>query len=76
MARSIPLRWFVARRPSTPSCSAGRGEFYLFTRDYTFNAPSTAAVVLGRSANGRVDWKGADGRTLQELQMDDMVISC
>jgi uncharacterized protein YndB with AHSA1/START domain len=31
---------------------------------------STAAtVVLGRSANGRVvEWKGADGRTLKEIQ--------
>jgi hypothetical protein len=35
----------------------------------TFSAPSTvAAVVLGRSANGRVEWKGADGRTLKEIQ--------
>ena len=45
------------------------GGFYQFTQDYTFSAPSTAAaVVLGRSANGRVEWKAADGRTLKELQ--------
>ena len=42
---------------------------YQFTQDYTFSSPSTAAaVVLGRSANGRVEWKGEDGRTLKELQ--------
>lgn len=42
---------------------------YQFTQDYTFTAPSTAAaVVLGRSANGRVEWKAADGRTLKALQ--------
>ena len=42
---------------------------YQFTQDYTFSAPSTAAaVVLGRSANGRVEWKGADGHTLKEIQ--------
>ncbi|MDZ7937383.1 MAG: DUF4357 domain-containing protein [Rhodoferax sp.] len=42
---------------------------YQFTQDYTFTAPSTAAaVVLGRSANGRVEWRAADGRTLKELQ--------
>ena len=42
---------------------------YQFTQDYTFSAPSTAAaVVLGRSANGRIEWKAADGRTLKELQ--------
>ena len=37
--------------------------------DYTFNSPSTAAgVMLGRSANGRVEWKDATGRTLKDLQ--------
>ena len=42
---------------------------YQFTQDYTLSSPSTAAaVVLGRSANGRVEWKGEDGRTLKELQ--------
>jgi hypothetical protein len=38
-------------------------------QDYTFDSPSTAAgVVLGRSSNGRVEWKDADGRTLKENQ--------
>lgn len=42
---------------------------FQFTQDYTFSAPSTAvAVVLGRSANGRVEWKASDGRTLKEIQ--------
>ena len=42
---------------------------YAFTQDYTFSSPSTAAsVVLGRSANGRVDWKDAQGRELKVLQ--------
>ena len=46
-----------------------QGELYQFTQDYTFSAPSTAAaVVLGRSANGRVEWKASDGRTLKEIQ--------
>ncbi|MCE5308960.1 MAG: GIY-YIG nuclease family protein [Acidobacteriales bacterium] len=40
-----------------------------FTQDYTFNSPSLAsATVLGRSSNGRVDWKDASGKTLKELQ--------
>lgn len=40
-----------------------------FTQDYTFTSPSLAAqVVLGRSANGRTDWKDANGKTLKELQ--------
>lgn len=42
---------------------------YQFTRDYTLSSPSTAAsVLLGRSANGRIEWKGEDCRTLKELQ--------
>jgi Domain of unknown function (DUF4357) len=42
---------------------------YEFSQDYIFSSPSTAAaVVLGRSANGRVEWKTADGRTLKEIQ--------
>lgn len=45
------------------------GDNYVFTQDYAFNSPSTAAgVVQGRSANGRVDWKTEDGITLKELQ--------
>lgn len=46
---------------------AGAG--YRLTQDYTFNSPSTAAgVLLGRSANGRTEWKDAAGRTLKEIQ--------
>ncbi len=43
---------------------------YQFTRDYTLSSPSStaASVLLGRSANGRVECKGEDGRTLKELQ--------
>lgn len=45
------------------------GEGYVFTQDYVFNSPSTAAgVVQGRSANGRIDWKTKEGTTLKELQ--------
>ena len=33
-----------------------------------FPSPSTAAMVLlGRSSNGRVEWKSSDGKTLKEL---------
>lgn len=46
------------------------GEHLRFTQDYAFSSPSTAAaVVLGRSANGRTEWQDAQGRTLKALQM-------
>jgi hypothetical protein len=39
------------------------------TQDYRFNSPSAAAAaLLGRSANGRLEWKDASGRTLKEIQ--------
>ncbi len=45
------------------------GHYYEMTQDYTFNSPSTAAgVLLGRAANGRTEWKTADGHTLKSIQ--------
>jgi hypothetical protein len=45
------------------------GDGYAFAQDYVFPSPSTAAgVVQGRAANGRVDWKTKDGKTLKDLQ--------
>lgn len=46
-----------------------QGDKYVFTQDYPFSSPSTAAdVVVGGSVNGRMMWKDAKGRTLKELQ--------
>ena len=46
-----------------------KGEGYIFTEDYAFRSPTTAAgVILGRNANGRTEWKDANGRTLKALQ--------
>jgi hypothetical protein len=45
------------------------GENLRFTQDYTFTSPSTAAgVILGRSANGRIEWQDRAGRTLKSIQ--------
>lgn len=45
---------------------------YRFSQDYVFTSPSTAAaVVLGRSANGRIEWKDAVGHTLKERQTQE-----
>ena len=46
-----------------------RGQYYEMTQDYTFSSPSTAAgVLLGRAANGRTEWKTANGHTLKSIQ--------
>lgn len=42
---------------------------YEFAQDFSFSSPSlAAAVVLGRSANGRTEWKDTEGRTLKDIQ--------
>lgn len=39
----------------------------VFRRDYEFTAPSAAsAVILGRTSNGNIDWKTAEGVTLRD----------
>lgn len=41
----------------------------VFTKDYLFSSPSTAAaVVMGRNANGRIEWKDKKGKTLKEKE--------
>lgn len=45
------------------------GALVVFTRDHLFSSPSTAAMaVMGRSANGWIEWKTASGRTLDEIK--------
>lgn len=42
-----------------------------FTEDYLFPALSpAAAVVLGRSANGWLEWKTADGESIKQLEQE------
>lgn len=44
-------------------------DHYIFSRDFTFGSPSTAAgVVQGRSSNGRIDWKDERGVSLKERE--------
>ena len=41
----------------------------VFTKDYLFSSPSTAAaVVMGRNANGRIEWKDKRDKTLKEKE--------
>jgi uncharacterized protein DUF4357 len=41
----------------------------VLSQDYVFSSPSAAAaVMLGRSANGRELWRRKDGKTLKQIQ--------
>jgi len=45
------------------------GDRLVLTKDHLFGSPSMAAVALtGRSANGWVEWKNAQGKTLHDLK--------
>lgn len=40
----------------------------IFVRNYEFSAPSAASsVILGRSSNGKTDWKTQSGKKLNEI---------
>ncbi len=44
----------------------------IFSRDFEFSSPSTAAVVvMGRNANGLTEWKLPDGKTLKEFESEE-----
>lgn len=45
------------------------GESLTLVSDYLFTSPSTAAaVVMARTANGLIEWKTKDGRTLKMVE--------
>ncbi len=45
------------------------GDELKFLDDFIFNSPSTAAaIVMGRSANGLMEWRQTDGRTLKSFE--------
>ena len=45
------------------------GDVYIFISNYPFTSPSGAAgVILGRTANGWIEWKYQDGKTLDEVK--------
>jgi hypothetical protein len=41
----------------------------VFQSDYLFSSPSAAAaVVMGRSANGLIEWKDSNGKDLKYIE--------
>ena len=45
------------------------GDGVVFEKDHLFRSPSMAALaLLGRTANGWIEWKAEDGRTLDEIK--------
>lgn len=42
---------------------------YTFERDHLFTSPSlAAAIVMGRNANGRTEWKTSSGQSIKDIE--------
>jgi len=49
-----------------------KDEYCEFSEDFIFSSPSTAAaVVMGRNANGLIEWKQIDGKTLKDFETNE-----
>ena len=69
MAKHVPSDYNKRQQLIDAGVLAEDGKGYRFTVDHVFSSPSQAAAVCaGRSPNGRVDWKDADGVSLKEHQ--------
>jgi Domain of unknown function (DUF4357) len=52
------------------------GSSVVFSRDYLFSSPSMAAVALqGRHSNGWLEWKAANGKTLDEVKRQSVKVA-
>ena len=48
----------------------------VFSKDHLFSSPSASAMaLLGRRANGWIEWKNADGVTLDELKRSNVEVT-
>ena len=46
---------------------------YKFTKDHIFTSPSlAAAVVMGRNANGRTEWKTEENKSLKAIEEENL----
>jgi hypothetical protein len=64
-----PSQERIRQQLAAEGIMAAQGDVYIFTRDHLFASPSMAALALmGRSANGWVEWKTAQGQTLDEVK--------
>ncbi len=67
---SIPSTLHTARAERIEDASiVDKGEFYEVVRNITFSSVSTAAgFVMGRAANGWIEWKNDEGKTLDQVE--------
>jgi hypothetical protein len=60
----------------TEGILAAKDNLLVFTRDHLFASPSMAAIALmGRSANGWLEWRSLQGKTLDELKLQSVIVA-
>lgn len=60
----------------TEGVMAAKDGMLVFARDHLFASPSMAAMALmGRSANGWVEWKSPQGKTLDEVKRQSVSLA-
>jgi predicted GIY-YIG superfamily endonuclease len=70
-----PSQERIRQQLAAEGIMAAQGGVYVFTRDHLFASPSMAAVALmGRSANGWVDWKTPQGQKLDEVKRQAVAV--
>jgi len=53
-----------------------KGDKLIFKNDYLFSSPSAAAmVIMGRSANGLMEWKDSSGQILRDIESQEILNS-
>lgn len=45
---------------------------FKFTKNHIFTSPSlAAAIVMGRNANGRTEWKTSDNKSIKDFEEEN-----
>ncbi|MFT3870928.1 MAG: GIY-YIG nuclease family protein [Nibricoccus sp.] len=74
LAVHVPTVYKARREAIRTGVLQADGDRFRFVEDYVFNSPSlAAAVIFGRSANGRIEWKDSSGKTLKQLQIEQAI---
>ena len=61
---------------ATEGIMAAQDKMLIFALDHLFARPSMAAMALmGRSANGWLEWKDLHGKTLHEMKRQSVTVA-
>lgn len=69
LMKSVSIRFTLREELINSGVLKLKGDSFLLNENKVFSSPSQAAmIILGRCANGWIEWKTKDGKTLDELK--------